>query len=592
MNSCQNCSSKTDKLFEMDSSCFRNNSLNIATGNKIHVCEKCKTYFEKRARKLDDIIRSNSDKRLIVAGPGTGKTHTFKEVIKNMRGDKNVLIFTLINNLADELSKEFEEPEFENVNVKTFHGYCESLLYGKLGKSHKYYPELPIIIEEDSLFLDKGYTKKHYHDALTNIDDSNHALQFFFQRSAYYKAIGHNDSVYTVYKELLKNKDKIPRYDLIIADEYQDFNKLEASFIELLAEKNKILIAGDDDQALYHFRNSSNKFIRDLYNKRPDFEKFDLPYTSRCTEVVVKTIDRFIEAVKAKGLLQDRLPKDYVSYWPDKYIYDSKYKYIQVANCSTPTTAEQYIRNRIEQITKHEKLTGNEKDIQFLIIGSETQFRLDSLAKYLESIIDKTKYTIIKKEDKEEINISYAFGLIHKDKKNNLGWRIIMYKYPPLKAREIIKKTYQDNSFLYDNLPKEYISRFEKTINDYFLKLSSSSEDNELSSESQDKKIIIKLTNCLGSKGLSALHVIVTEFHNGVFPSEKNCKYVNDDDIFRCIVSLTRAKRSCALVTFKEYYSNIRKTISRDSCLLKVLPQDCLNRTSYRIVRGKLIRVT
>lgn len=589
MNSCQNCSTQVTKLFEMNSSSFKVNVSNIKNGNKIFVCEKCKTYCEERVDKLKNIITSGRDKRLIVAGPGTGKTYTFKEVVDNMKGNKNVLIFTLINNLADELREEFHEPKFKNVKVGTFHGYCKSLLRSKLGNTDAYFPELPIIIEEDSLFLNLGYTKKDYHNALTNIDDDNSSLKFFIKQSSYYKAISHTDSVYKVYKYFSKNTNEIPDYDLIIADEYQDFNELEASFIELISKNNNVLIAGDDDQALYHFRNSSTDFIRNLYYKRKDFEKFDLPFTSRCTKVIEKTIKELIKTIETKGLLKGRIPKDYISYWPEKYIYDQEYKYIQIANCSTTKTSEHYIKNRIEQITRHEKLTGEEKDIQFLIIGSESQFRLNSLYQYLETTLDKNKFSIFKKEDKENINVLFAYRLIKMNKKSNLGWRIMMYVNPPIKAREIIKKVSQDKSSLYGNLPKEYINKFEKDIKDYFEKETEEADDKN-EDEVINKKIKVKLTNCLGAKGLSALHVIVTEFHNGVFPLDKNCLNIYDNDIFRCIVALTRAKRSCVLVMFKEYDKKINKTIAKNSCLLNIFPSDCLNQASFRLKRGKLIR--
>ena len=195
MNVCQNCVSQRDELFTMSSSCFQSNYLNIHTGN-LQVCEKCKTSFEQRAAKLKEVIESKSTKRLIVAGPGTGKTHTFKKVIESMNGDRNVLIFTLIKNLAEDLSKEFSGSEYEKVTVSTFHGYCKNLLYNNLGYGGEYYPDLPTLIAEDAGILGHKFSKKNYHDALTNLDNNNPALIFFLKRASYYKAISHDDAVY------------------------------------------------------------------------------------------------------------------------------------------------------------------------------------------------------------------------------------------------------------------------------------------------------------------------------------------------------------------------------------------------------------
>jgi superfamily I DNA/RNA helicase len=77
--------------------------------------------------------------------------------------------------------------------------------------------------------------------------------------------------------------EKIPKYSHIVVDEFQDFNKLEVDFINLLAKNSPILLAGDDDQALYQFKGSSNQFIRDRFNKTfVGYEPFNLPYCARC----------------------------------------------------------------------------------------------------------------------------------------------------------------------------------------------------------------------------------------------------------------------------------------------------------------------
>ena len=59
---------------------------------------------------------------------------------------------------------------------------------------------------------------------------------------------------------LEKNSKRVPKFDLVFVDEFQDFNKLEVSLINLLGKKNSILIAGDDDQALYFFKERRVQF--------------------------------------------------------------------------------------------------------------------------------------------------------------------------------------------------------------------------------------------------------------------------------------------------------------------------------------------
>jgi superfamily I DNA/RNA helicase len=79
-----------------------------------------------------------------------------------------------------------------------------------------------------------------------------------------------------------------------LIDEYQDFNALEDGFIELLSQRSPIVVAGDDDQALYsQLRQTSCDHIRSLY-RGGDFEVFELPFCMRCPKVVVDAVNDVI----------------------------------------------------------------------------------------------------------------------------------------------------------------------------------------------------------------------------------------------------------------------------------------------------------
>lgn len=518
-------------------------------------------------------------------GPGTGKTHTFKEVAKKIGKDKKVLVFTLINNLASELAKDFESSGVENTETRTFHGYCKKLLYKKFGFRGNFYPDLPVLIESDARFLNFGFTRNDFHKAFANLESAAPSLKFFLDRTKYYETLGYDSSVYEVYNRFRSDNGTIPSYDLVIADEYQDFNKLEASFIELLTKKSPILVAGDDDQALYGFRHASKDHIRDLY-KNPQFEKFNLPFSSRCTSVLVESVNSLIKS--SKDILGGRIEeKDYISYWPDKYLFDKTYPQIEVVHCSLPRTASLHIKTKIENLAKREKLSGSEEEIQFLIVGSRTQHRLNMLAKYLEDSLDPKLFSVEVKEDEGKTSIEGGFLEIYKDKESNLGWRIILENDPPKKIKEIIKRSYKKDLPLFNIIPQSYKEKYLSKAGDYFSKTDSQSDQHI--EEAANKRIRVKLTTHLGAKGLSALHVIVQEFHNGVLPNDKTGKSISDEDICKLIVSLTRAKRSCSLVTFKEYDRSIGKLADRSSKLLDMLPKKSLKELTCRIKEKALI---
>ena len=85
----------------------------------------------------------------------------------------------------------------------------------------------------------------------------------------------------------LMTRSSVPTYELVLIDEFQDFNRLEASVIDIFSEKNSIVVAGDDDQALYsQLRSASWDHIRERYESG-HYEVFELPFCMRCPEVIV-----------------------------------------------------------------------------------------------------------------------------------------------------------------------------------------------------------------------------------------------------------------------------------------------------------------
>ena len=181
--------------------------------------------------------------------------------------------------------------------VKTFHAYCKKILHEKNGKVD-IYPFLTKIIEEDARYLEKN---------VNNVDEKFQLLEeceeikFYINRGDYYEAVSFNDSVYRLYKLLKSDGNLLPNFNQILIDEFQDFNPLEVAFISELEKKGNILIVGDDDQAVYSSRNASSSYLVEKYNSG-EYEKFELPFCSRCPEVIVEASKAFIDNAKIKGI--------------------------------------------------------------------------------------------------------------------------------------------------------------------------------------------------------------------------------------------------------------------------------------------------
>src|ERR1700675_341998 len=105
-----------------------------------------------RDRAAARILESRHPLRVIVAGPGTGKTHVFGEALG--RSGTKGLALTFIRRLAQDLEKKLGE----RAETYTFHKYAKLLVYrlGVPGLTPDFtlYPALSVLTDEDIGVLD------------------------------------------------------------------------------------------------------------------------------------------------------------------------------------------------------------------------------------------------------------------------------------------------------------------------------------------------------------------------------------------------------------------------------------------------------
>jgi superfamily I DNA/RNA helicase len=502
------------------------------------------------------IVNSDSRRKLIVAGPGTGKTTLFQRILESAQSDaEEPLILTFINNLKEELSEKLSHL----ARVYTFHGYCHYLLRRSpvlregLTDQFWYFPKLPSIIKRDWEVLNDEAAPQ-FVGCMRRAEISTYTA-FYLDRSNYYDAVSFDDSVFRVFLRLSDGTKIGKPSGLVLIDEYQDFNRLEALFLELLSEEASVIIAGDDDQALYsQLRGSSQQFIRALH-RSGEFDCFDLPFCMRCTKVIVNAVSDVVEQAKKLGKLEGRIDKPYRYFPPRKQEDSKKYPKVKVVQTSTQQKKAnyfgRYIEAQISRIQSDEIAEGRRDGFPVVLVIGSVQY-----LRQIQGHLEQAGYSCDTRDDSESsaLESSDAFKILSQDPVANLGWRVkLEVDQPPFLANSVARSV-NENISLVRTIPRDYEKHVRSELRRWSKGLQPSEEGPLVRKD--DVSLTIKLTSFEGSKGLSAQHVFIVGLHEGEFPHDS--AQITDLEICKLIVALTRTRKQCHLMHTR-YFSGKSK---------------------------------
>jgi hypothetical protein len=94
------------------------------------------------------------------------------------------------------------------------------------------------------------------------------------------------------------------KYDVIFVDEAQDLNRVQhALVLRLLAPGGRVVVVGDDHQAIYGFRgsdvNSIDNFCKLLEGTHKRIQQLPLTVTRRCPKAVVTKAQQYVPSIQA-----------------------------------------------------------------------------------------------------------------------------------------------------------------------------------------------------------------------------------------------------------------------------------------------------
>lgn len=284
-------------------------------------------------------INSKSDHKIVLAGPGTGKSFTILgyivDLIKEKKVDpKTILLITFTRAATNELKQKVRKElgqESELPSVFTLHGFSLRQLM-KNAEKIKALPEgfsIANDFEERYIIMEdiKGLIKaekikdvKKLFNLLSanwetlNIEKGDWEVSFdnpeflgaWQEHRNIYGYMLRSELVYQLKKALEQEQNiKIDNpIDYLIVDEYQDLNQCDLAIIEHLRNSGtKVFCAGDDDQSIYGFRFAYPEGIRNFLKEVPNSEGYKLAECFRCDENILTL------ALQVIGQDAKRIPK-------------------------------------------------------------------------------------------------------------------------------------------------------------------------------------------------------------------------------------------------------------------------------------------
>jgi DNA helicase-2/ATP-dependent DNA helicase PcrA len=287
-----------------------------------------------KERTLDEqqerAIRHEHGPAIVLAGPGTGKTHVLTERIVRLILEEGIdpeciLALTFTNRAASEMTSRVEKPLSGRVSktpfIGTFHRFGLHILKThpqKLGRTEGF----TIVNEEhkrsilralgcsvknqaavsESISLSKQRCAAVEDELVRKIQEAYESYlrkeDLFDLDDLVYAAVCLLDGDETILSRYVR------RYSNVLVDEYQDINCAQYRLVNLLAPSpgGGLFVIGDPDQAIYGFRGASASFSRRFEKDYPSAKIYRLKNSYRCSVPILEgSYDVLRKAENASG---------------------------------------------------------------------------------------------------------------------------------------------------------------------------------------------------------------------------------------------------------------------------------------------------
>ena len=334
---------------------------------------------------------------LVVAGPGAGKSFLFLRRIRHwLESDGKAKVYVssfvrkLVKDLQNDVATKLGEADRARVTVSTLHGLARSILERSRGPAeHKRQSHTNILTDawmelvwsdvrafHDGLptsYSTKFVTHQFHTEQLDSSGEWPALLVTYERLASFYNSVGFADLI-VMAREAVDERPDLVDHTYWIIDEYQDFNASEDHLIRsLTSSADGVLIAGDDEQALYQGLKQSLPEIITSYYQGSEFANAMLPFCSRCGYWICQAASAFIAENRANSAIKKiYLPLSVEETEPK----------VQMIATPTPGSEVDYIQKFIsdhqDELDEHvERMkSGDETDPFLLILTPDKKLKL------------------------------------------------------------------------------------------------------------------------------------------------------------------------------------------------------------------------
>lgn len=446
--------------------------------------------------------------KILLSGPGTGKTTKVKTIIKSDYPEASVQVISFTNATINDLTDSFKT--FSNVKCATLHSYALKI---------NHLPELHILNDLETKLL----------NALSQKTDIP-----FLTICDLLKCITFDRMIESCLSFLKRNpkyaEDVIGNLDLLIVDEFQDFNPTEQQLIfEISKYSKETFILGDDDQSIYSFKDADPDGIITLYRSQ-EIEKIKHEnLCHRCPDSIVHFCSLMIRKNK------HRIEKPWIA--------TNKPGELNIQQTTTLHEADLKVIDLIRTIKEKDNKAS-------ILILSPVEFAIKNLRTMLYHN-DIEYYDFWNRDLREDIQIKiwWLKAIFTNNKVINLLFLAVFFKVlsnPKFKKMIIdhFRKDITDNSVILDLVMSKPLSEFsmyfdkkpdlisffdnhpdfkdlQPYINPDNIENSIDSLTQKFNPKAEFKKGNINLMSIHKSKGLESEYVIILGLVDGILPNKK-----------------------------------------------------------------------